>query len=67
MSIRVRVITLIVACVLLLASVIAFRVQVLVSEAALATFQSNAKEQAVRINDTIITYLSSGERIVATL
>ncbi|MCL2457942.1 MAG: response regulator [Desulfobulbus sp.] len=56
-----------VICVLLLASVIAFRVQVLVSEAALATFQSNAVEQGLRINDIIITYLSSGERIVATL
>ncbi|MCL1916227.1 MAG: response regulator [Desulfovibrionaceae bacterium] len=67
MSIRARVISLIVVCILLLASVISFRVQVLVSEAALATFQSNAKEQALRINDTIITYLNSGERIVATL
>ena len=67
MSIRFRIITLIVVCVLLLASMIAFRVQVLVSEAALATFQANAKEQSLRIDDIITTYLCSGERIVATL
>ena len=67
MSIRARIIILIIVCVLLLVSMIAFRVQLLVSEAALAAFQSNAKEQALRIKDIIITYLSSGERIVATL
>ena len=67
MSIRARIITLVVICVLLLVSVISFRVRTLVSEAALATFQSNAKEQSLRINDLIITYLRSGERIVKTL
>jgi len=67
MSIRARIITLVVVCVLLLVSVIAYRVQVLVSDAALMTFQANAKEQCLRINDIIITYLSSGENIVRTL
>ena len=67
MSIRVRIITLVVACVLLLAGVIAYRVQVLVHDSALATFQANAKEQASRIDDIINTYLRSGENIVKTL
>jgi len=67
MSIRARMITLVVVCVLLLVSLISFRVQTLVSEGALATFQVNAFEQALRINDLIITYLSSGETTVKTL
>ena len=67
MSIRARMITLVVVCTLLLVSVIAYRVQLLVSEDALATFQSNAKEQTLRINDIINTYLRSGEITVKTL
>ena len=67
MSIRARIITLVVICILLLVGVISFRVQVLVSEAALENFQSNAKEQSARINDIIATYLSSGEIIAKTL
>ena len=67
MSIRARITTLIAVCVFLLVGVICFRVQSLVSESALATFQSHAQEQALRINDIIITYLSSGENIVKTL
>ena len=67
MSIRARMITLIVVCTLLLISVIAYRVQLLVSDAALETFQSNAREQSLRINDIINTYLRSGEITVRTL
>ena len=67
MSIRARIITLVVVCVVLLVCVVSYRVQVLVSDAALANFQSSAKEQALRINDIIVTYLSSGESIVKTL
>ncbi|MCL1985154.1 MAG: hypothetical protein FWG59_01720, partial [Betaproteobacteria bacterium] len=67
MSIRARIITLVVVCVFLLVGVISFRVQVLVNDAALAAFQANAKEQALRINDIIVSYLKSGESIVKTL
>ncbi|MDR2695371.1 MAG: methyl-accepting chemotaxis protein, partial [Deltaproteobacteria bacterium] len=67
MTIRARILTLVVVCILLLAGVISFRVHVLVSDAALATFQSNAREQALRLNDVIVTYLSSGESIVKAL
>jgi len=67
MSIRARIITLIVVCVVLLVGVIAYRVQVLVHASALATFQTNAKEESSRLNDIITTYLSSGESIVKTL
>ena len=67
MSIRVRMIILIVVCTLLLISVISYRVQRLVSEAALENFQANAREQSLRINDIINTYLRSGEITVKTL
>ena len=67
MSIRVRMIILVGVCTLLLISVISYRVQRLVGEAALATFLSNAKEQSLRINDLITTYLRSGEITVKTL
>ena len=67
MSIRARMIILIITCTLLLISVISYRVQRLVSEAALETFQGNAREQSLRINDIITTYLRSGEITVETL
>jgi len=56
MSIRVRIIALVVVCVVLLVCVVSYRVQVLMSDAALASFQASAKEQALRINDIIVTY-----------
>lgn len=67
MSIRARIIALVVVCVLLLAGVLAFRVNTLINNNAITTFQENAREQTARINDIIITYLSSGETIVRTL
>ena len=67
MSIRARIIVLVVASIFLLVGVISFRVKTVVSDAALATFQFNAQEQASRINDIIVTYLNSGESIVKTL
>ena len=67
MSIRARMVFLVVVCTVLLVSVISYRVQILVSEAALVSFQSNAKEQSLRINDIITTYLRSGEITVKTL
>jgi len=67
MSIRTRIITLVVVCVLLLVCVVSYRVRELVNEAALASFQSSAREQTQRINDIITIYLRSGESIVKTL
>jgi len=67
MSIRARMITVVIVGTLLMISVISYRVQSLISENALATFQTNAKEQSLRINDIINTYLCSGEITVKTL
>ena len=67
MSIRARIIALIVVCGFLLVCVISYRVQVLVSNAALANFQANAKEQILRLNDLITIYLTGGETTVKTL
>jgi len=47
--------------------VISYKVQTLVSEAALVNFQTSAKEQSARINDIIAAYLRSGESIAKTL
>ncbi len=67
MSIRMRIIVLIVFCVLLIVGAVAYRVGDSVSLSAQQSFQENAKEQLERIDDIANTYLSSGESIVNTL
>ena len=67
MSIRARIILLMVVCVLLLVGVVSYRVSHLAESTALSDFHSEAKGQMERIEDIITTYLKSGESIVLTL
>ena len=67
MSIRARIILLMVICVFLLVGIVSYRVSHLANSSALDNFHSEALGQMDRIDDIVTTYLKSGESIVTTL